>query len=48
MKIRVAKDRGDLVETRVIGGVKYILVKADAGATLNGVKLSIEQAKSAE
>ena len=48
VKIRVAKDRGDLVETRVIGGVKYILVKADAGATLNGVKLSIEQAKSAK
>lgn len=48
VKIRVAKDRGDLVQTRVIGGVKYILVKADAGATLNGVKLSIEPAKQTE
>ena len=46
VKIRVAKDRGDLVETRVIGGIKYILVKADAGATLNGVKLSIGEEKS--
>ena len=39
--IRVAGDRSDLVETRVIGGVKYILVKAEEGACVNGVQIHI-------
>ena len=39
--INVAPDRADLVETRVIGGVKYILIKADDGVELSGVDLEI-------
>lgn len=39
--IRVAPDRADLIETRVIDGVKYILVRADEGVQVNGVDISI-------
>lgn len=31
---------GDLVEARVIDGVKYILIRADDGAVVNGVKVT--------
>lgn len=40
--IKVNAARGDLVHTRVIEGAKYILVRADDGAELNGVPLHIE------
>ena len=40
--IHVAPDRGDLVETRTLGGVKYILVRAEDGVELNGVDIQIE------
>lgn len=43
--IRVAADRSDLVETRVIGGIKYILVKAEEGASVNGISIQIDGAK---
>lgn len=39
--IQVSAERGDLVETRVIDGVKYILVRASEGVTLNGVPIHI-------
>ena len=31
----------DVVETREIGGVKYILIRADGGATVNGMNIEI-------
>ena len=31
----------EVVETREIGGIKYILIRADGGATLNGVNIEI-------
>ena len=37
--IRVTPERSDLVETRVLGGVKYILIRADEGVELNGVNI---------
>lgn len=40
--IRVSPERGDLVETRVLGGVKYILIRVDEGVELNGVNIQIE------
>ena len=40
--IHVAPDRGDLVETRTLGGVKYILVRAEDGVELNGVDIQID------
>ena len=40
--IKVNPERGDLVETRVIDGVKYVLVRADADVTVNGVYVDIK------
>ena len=40
--IRVAPERSDLVETRVIDGVKYILICADENVDVNGVEIQIE------
>jgi Uncharacterized component of anaerobic dehydrogenases len=40
--IKVAPDRGDLVQTRVIDGLKYILIRAEDGVELNGINISIE------
>lgn len=37
--IQVAADRTDLVQTRTINGVNYIMIQADAGVELNGVPL---------
>lgn len=39
--IRVTPERSDLVETRVIDGKKYILIRADEGVELNGVSIQI-------
>ena len=39
--IKVAPDRGDLIETRVIGGVKYILINAEENVEVNGVSIHI-------
>lgn len=40
--IKVNPDRGDLVETRIIDGVKYVLIRADADVTVNGVYVDIK------
>lgn len=40
--IKVNPERGDLVETRIIDGVKYVLVRADADVTVNGVYVDIK------
>ncbi len=39
--IRVNPERGDLVETRTIDGIKYILIRADEGVEVNGVNIHI-------
>ncbi len=39
--IRVNPKRGDLIETRVINGAKYILIRADEGVEVNGVQIFI-------
>ena len=43
--IKVNPDRSDLIETRVIGGVKYILICADEYVEVNGVEINIEEEK---
>ena len=43
--IRVNSDRTDLVETRVIDGHPYILIRADDGVEVNGVNVSLPQEK---
>ncbi len=39
--IKVAPGHNDLVETRVIDGTKYILIRADDGVELNGLNVTI-------
>lgn len=45
--IKVAPDRTDLVETRIIGGVKYILIQADEDVEVNGVSIHIGEKEKA-
>ncbi|MBQ3078879.1 MAG: DUF4317 domain-containing protein [Clostridia bacterium] len=39
--VRVSPDRAGLIETRVIDGIKYILIRADEGVTVNGMSVGI-------
>jgi hypothetical protein len=39
--IKVNPARTDLVETRVIDGVKYVLIRADGGVEVNGIDVNI-------
>ncbi len=41
VSIQVAPERSDLLETRIIGGVKYILICADENVEVNGVPIHI-------
>ena len=41
--IKVAPDKSELIETRVIDGMKYILIRADEGVEVNGVNICIRQ-----
>lgn len=40
--IRINPEKADLVETRIIDGVRYILVRADQGAEVNGIDIRFE------
>ena len=40
--IKVDPARSDLIETRIIGGVKYILICADENVEVNGVSINIK------
>ncbi len=46
--IKVAPDKSDMIETRVIGGIKYILIPADEEIEVNGVHIHIGQREKAE
>ena len=39
--VKVDASSADLVEARVIDGVKYILIRADNGVTVNGIEVEI-------
>lgn len=41
VSIKVNPERSDLIETRVIGGVKYLLICADENVEVNGVNIHI-------
>ena len=43
VSIQVAPERADLIETRIIDGVKYILICADENVEVNGVPITIEE-----
>ena len=47
VSIKVAPDRADLIETRVIGGVKYIMICADEDVEVNGVSIHIGEREKA-
>ena len=47
VSIKVAPDRSDLIETRVIGGVKYIMICADEDVEVNGVSIHIGEKEPA-
>ena len=47
VSIKVAPDRADLIETRIIGGVKYILICADEDVEVNGVSIHIKDGEAA-
>ena len=38
--VQVSPERSDMLETRVIDGVRYILIRADEGVEVNGVSIS--------
>ncbi|MBQ9781419.1 MAG: DUF4317 domain-containing protein [Clostridia bacterium] len=40
--IKVSPEKRDLVETRVIDGVRYILIRADEGAEVNGIDIRMD------
>ncbi len=46
--IKVKPERADLVETRVIDGVRYVLIRADHGVEVNGVDVHIESAAATD
>lgn len=41
--IKVDPERSDLIETKVINGKKYILIRADEGVEVNGVSIRITE-----
>ena len=43
VSIQVSPDRSDLIQTRIINGVKYILVRVEEGVEVNGVPVQITQ-----
>ena len=45
VSIKVNPGRSDLIETRIIGGVKYILICADENVEVNGVNIHIDEQK---
>lgn len=45
VSIKVNPERLDLLETRVIGGVKYIMICADENVEVNGVNIHIQEEK---
>lgn len=47
VSIKVNPARSDLIETRIIGGVKYILICADENVEVNGVNIHIEEPETA-
>lgn len=41
VSIRVNPERSDLIETRIIGGIKYLLISAEENVEVNGVNIHI-------
>lgn len=48
VSIKVNPERSDLIETRVIGGVKYIMICADEDVEVNGVSIHFDEKQPVE
>ena len=48
VSIQVSPERSDLIETRIIGGVKYIMICADENVEVNGVPIHIADGEKLE
>ena len=46
--VQVNPERSDLIETRVIDGFKYILIRAEEGVEVNGVSINIASPETSE
>ena len=46
--VQVNPERSDLIETRVIDGFKYILIRAEEGVEVNGVSINIASPEPSE
>ena len=46
--VQVNPDRSDLIETRIIDGFKYILIRAEEGVEVNGVSINIQSPETSE
>ena len=46
--VQVNPERSDLIETRIIDGFKYILIRAEEGVEVNGVNISIASRETSE
>ena len=42
VSIKISSDRSDLIETRVIDGIRYILIRAESSVEVNGVSVNIK------
>jgi len=43
VQIRIAPGKGDLLQTRILGGVKYLLIRAEENVEVNGVPIFIQE-----
>jgi len=43
VKIDIKPDRTDIVETRIIDGIRYIMIRADGNVEVNGVPVKIKK-----
>ena len=41
MKIQLRPDRAGLLQTRIIDGVPYVMIRAQDGVEVNGVEIQI-------
>ena len=48
MKISFSPEYSHLIEARVIGGRKYILIPADEGVEINGIGVNIPNPQTPE
>ena len=46
--VQVNPDRSDLIETRIIDGFRYILIRAEEGVEVNGVSINIQSPETSE